>query len=83
MVHGVTSLLDLHPEWVVLQVDGHNTINSISQTTIFQELWFFINTLDQNFPFVHQFYAHLFSLYFLEAFRHMNFSVISSKFGTR
>jgi hypothetical protein len=38
VVHGVKAMLDLHSEWVVLQVDVQNTFNSVSQIAIFQEL---------------------------------------------
>jgi hypothetical protein len=34
MVHGVQMMLDLHPNWVVLQVDVHNAFNSVSQLAI-------------------------------------------------
>ncbi len=44
--------------------------NVIFQTTIFKESWFFINTLDQFFPFVRQFYTCPSPLYILEFFRH-------------
>jgi hypothetical protein len=30
MVHDVQAMLDLHPHWVVLQVDVHTTFNSMS-----------------------------------------------------
>jgi hypothetical protein len=29
VVHGVHGMLDLHPNWVVLQVDVHNVLNSL------------------------------------------------------
>jgi len=35
MGHGVQMMLNLHPNWVVLQVDVRNTFNSISQSAIF------------------------------------------------
>ncbi len=34
MVHGIQMMLDLHPNWVVLQVDVHNAFNSVSQLAI-------------------------------------------------
>jgi hypothetical protein len=46
MVHGVKDVLDLHSEWVVLQVDVWNVFNLIFGTTFFQELKFYISTLD-------------------------------------
>ncbi len=38
MVHGIRSALDLHPDWVVLQVDVMNTFNTTSCKAIFQKL---------------------------------------------
>jgi len=45
MVHGIQMMLDLHLDWVVLQVDIHNSFNLVSQSTIFQELWFSLDFL--------------------------------------
>ncbi len=50
MVHGIWVMLDLHLNWVVLQVDVCNTFNSKSQSTIFQELLFFPDSLNHFFP---------------------------------
>jgi len=38
IVHGVKAMLDLHLEWVVLQLDVQNAFNLIFRITIFQEL---------------------------------------------
>jgi hypothetical protein len=46
MVHVVKTMLDLHLEWVVLQVDVQNMFNSISQIAIFQDLCSCTSTLD-------------------------------------
>jgi hypothetical protein len=35
MVHGIQSALDLHLDWVMLQVDIMNTFNTISCKAIF------------------------------------------------
>jgi hypothetical protein len=75
-------MLNLHPEWVVLHMDAQNAFNLVFQTTIFQELWSCIDTLDQFFPFVRQFYAHPFPYYFLEASRQRDLSIISFESGT-
>jgi hypothetical protein len=84
MVHGVKIMLDLHLEWVVvLQVDVQNIFNLVSWTTIFQELWSSICTLDRFFPFVCWFYTHSSPLYFLEASKYGDLNVISSEFGTQ
>jgi len=53
MVHGVRTMLNLHPNWVVLQVDHvHNAFNLVSRLTIFQKLQFLFGALIQLFPFV-------------------------------
>jgi hypothetical protein len=78
MVHGVRMMLNLHPNWVVLEVDVHNSFNSMSLSTIFQELWFSLGSLYQLFPFVWQFYACPSLLYFSQASRHEDLIVISS-----
>jgi hypothetical protein len=82
-VHGVRAMLDLHPEWVELQmVNVQNTFNLVSWTTILKELQSSTNTLDQLFPFVHWFYTHQSPLYFSKASRHRDLIVISFEFGT-
>jgi hypothetical protein len=35
LVRSIWTMLDLHPNWVVLQVDVHNAFNSISRSVIF------------------------------------------------
>jgi hypothetical protein len=52
MVHEVCVMLDLCPDWVILEVDNHNAFISISWTTNFRELLISISALDQIFPFV-------------------------------
>jgi hypothetical protein len=46
MVCGIQTMLNLHPNWVVLQMNVHNAFNSMSQSTIFQELRFSPSYLD-------------------------------------
>jgi hypothetical protein len=76
-------MLDLHLKWVVLYVDVRNTFNLVFQTTIFQELRFFIYILDHPVPFVHWFYARPSPLCFSEASRHGDLTLISSESGTQ
>jgi hypothetical protein len=53
MVHGVRTMLNLQPNWVVLQVDHvHNAFNLVSCLAIFQELRSLLGLLIQVFPFV-------------------------------
>jgi hypothetical protein len=61
-------MLDLHPYWVVLQVDVHNAFNLMSWSTIFQELWFSFDFLDQFFSFIQQFYARPSPQYFFKVY---------------
>jgi hypothetical protein len=35
MIHGIQSILDVHPDWVVLQMDAKNAFNTISCKAIF------------------------------------------------
>jgi hypothetical protein len=49
--------LDLHPNWVVLQLDVANTVNSVSKGVIFQKLHATGGDIIQFIPFVHAFYA--------------------------
>ncbi len=83
MVYGFFIILDLHLNWVVLQVDAHNALNFLSQRTTFQELQSFTGTLDQFFPFVQQFYGCASPLYFLQVILRRDFIVILSKSNTQ
>jgi hypothetical protein len=38
MVHSIRGMLNLHPDWAVLQVDVRNAFNFVSMSTIFQKL---------------------------------------------
>jgi hypothetical protein len=50
---------------------------------MFQELWFYINTLGQLFSIVHWSYACPSPLYLLKVFKHEDLTVISSKSSTQ
>ncbi|KAL2649469.1 hypothetical protein R1flu_017597 [Riccia fluitans] len=64
IIHGLRAILDLHPDWVALQVDIQNAFNTISQEALFHELRVATGSLDQLFPFVCFFYACPSPLYF-------------------
>ncbi|KAL2653717.1 hypothetical protein R1flu_021845 [Riccia fluitans] len=64
IVHGLRATLDLHPDWVVLQLDIRNAFNIVSREAIFCELRSAPGTLDPLFPFVHSFYSKSSPLYF-------------------
>jgi hypothetical protein len=38
MVCGIKCAFDLHPNWVVLQIDMDNALNYVSRRVMFQEL---------------------------------------------
>ncbi|KAL2610010.1 hypothetical protein R1flu_028583 [Riccia fluitans] len=64
IIHGLWATLDLHSDWIVLQVDIKNAFNTVSREALFRELRVAIGSLDQLFPFVHSFYARCSPLYF-------------------
>ncbi|KAL2624441.1 hypothetical protein R1flu_008686 [Riccia fluitans] len=83
IIHGLHATLDLHPDWVVLQVDIQNKFNTISREALFHELCAVIGSLDQLFPFVHSFYACHSPLYFSHSSSEDEVSLLSSESGTR
>ncbi|KAL2631219.1 hypothetical protein R1flu_015905 [Riccia fluitans] len=83
IIHGLRATLDLHPDWIVLQVDIENAFNTVSQETLFCELRAAIGSMDQLFPFVCSFYARHSPLYFSHCSRENEISLFSSKSGTR
>ncbi|KAL2653409.1 hypothetical protein R1flu_021537 [Riccia fluitans] len=57
IIHDLHATLDLHPDWIILQVDIRNTFNNVSWEALFCELRAATSSLDQLFPFLHSFYA--------------------------
>ncbi|KAL2649812.1 hypothetical protein R1flu_017940 [Riccia fluitans] len=64
IVHGLWATFDLHPDWIVLQIDIRNAFNTISREVIFRDLRSAPGTLDPLFPFVRSFYSQHSPLYF-------------------
>ncbi len=68
VVHGIQTMLNFHPNWVVLHVDVCNTFALVSQLTISQELQFSPNYLDQlshlfdNFMHAHYIFLRFFDM---------------------
>jgi len=60
VVHIIRVALNVHPDWVVLQVDVVNIFNSILHKAIFQKLRAARGQLSLFFLFVHFFYALVF-----------------------
>ncbi|KAL2621414.1 hypothetical protein R1flu_001619 [Riccia fluitans] len=82
-MHGLRATLDLHPDWVVLQLDIRNAFNTVSREAIFHELRSAPGTLDPLFPFVHSFYSQSSPLYFSMGTRTGDISTFLSEVGTR
>ncbi|KAL2634242.1 hypothetical protein R1flu_005721 [Riccia fluitans] len=83
IIHGLHATLDLHPDWVVLQVDIRNAFNTVSWEALFHELRVATGSLDQLFPFVRSFYARRSPLYFSHCSREDEVTLFSSKSNTR
>ncbi|KAL2630234.1 hypothetical protein R1flu_014920 [Riccia fluitans] len=83
IIHGLRATLDLHPDWVFLQVDIRSAFNTVSREALFHELSVAIGSLDQLFPFVSSFYACHSPLYFSHCSCEDEVSLLSSESGTR
>ncbi|KAL2635415.1 hypothetical protein R1flu_006894 [Riccia fluitans] len=83
IIHGLCATLDLHPDWVVLQVDIRNAFNIVSREAFFRELRAATDSIDQLFPFVRSFYARRSPLYFSHCSREDEVTLFSSESGTR
>jgi hypothetical protein len=57
IIHGSKCTSDFHPNWVVLQLELVNAINSVSRGVIFQKLRVTGGEIIQIIPFVCAFYA--------------------------
>jgi len=57
VIHDIRCTLDLHPDWVVLQLDVANAFNSVSKGVIFQKLCVVNGDIIQFIFFVHAFNA--------------------------
>ncbi len=64
IIHGIKCTLDLHPNWVVLQLNVINAFNLVSRGVIFQKLCVVGGDIIQIIPFVHAFYAFEFPLFY-------------------
>ncbi len=57
MVCGIKCAFDLHPDWVVLQIDMDNALNYVSRRVVFQELQVVGGEITQLVIFVLTFYV--------------------------
>ncbi|KAL2608814.1 hypothetical protein R1flu_027387 [Riccia fluitans] len=83
IIHGLRTTLDLHPDWVVLQVDIQNAFNTVSREALFCDLHAATGSLDQLFLFVRSFYGHRSPLYFSHCSCEDEVTLFSSESSTR
>jgi hypothetical protein len=76
-------ILDLHPIWVVLQLNMANALNLMSRKVIFQELRVASGDIIQFIPIVCAFYAFESPLFHIHRNHVGEVMVISSTMGTR
>jgi hypothetical protein len=57
IIHSIKCTMNLHPDWVILQLDVANAFNFVSRGVIFQELCVANGDIIQFIPFVCVFYA--------------------------
>jgi hypothetical protein len=62
--HSIRCILDLHPNWVIFQLNVVSTFNLMSKGVIFQKLHAVGGDIIQFIPFVRAFYAFEFLLFY-------------------
>ncbi len=82
IIHDISCTLDLHLDWVVLQLDMANAFNLVSRGVIFQELHAASGDIIQFFPFVRSFYAFESPLFYSHHNCDGDVIVIPSAMGT-
>ena len=83
VVHGLRAVLDLHPDWIVFQVDIANAFNSVERSFIFFELRAAGGEISQLLPFVRAFYSCPISLLHHVHGATPTVEVLQSSTGTR
>jgi predicted neutral ceramidase superfamily lipid hydrolase len=74
--------LDLHLDWVVLQLEIMNAFKSMSKGVIFQKLCAIDGNIIQLIPFVHAFYAFEFPMFYRHYNCESNVTIIPSTMET-
>jgi hypothetical protein len=82
VIHGIKCTMDLHPNWVVLQLDVTNAFNSVSKGVIFLKLHAISGDIIQFIPFVHAFYTFESPLFYSHHNREGDVTIIPSAMGT-
>jgi len=76
MLHDIWAASNVHPNWMVLQVDIANAFNIVSHVVIFQKLCAANGQLSQLIHFVHLFYAPQLLLFFNHHYIQGDLSII-------
>lgn len=76
-------LLDLHPNWVVMQIDIENAFNSVFWANIFKELWDVRGPLANIVLLTKLFYGVHYFLYYQHGQREEGVTIIESLLGMR
>jgi hypothetical protein len=82
MFHNIRCTLDLHLDWVVLQLNVTTTFNLVSRRVIFQEFCARDGDIIQFIPFVRAFYAFEFPLFYSHRNPKGDVTIIPSTMGT-
>jgi hypothetical protein len=83
VIHNIRCIFELHPNWVVLQLDVTNAFNSMSRRVIFQELHVVGGDIIQLIPFVCAFYAFVSPLLYNHRNREGDVTIILFAMGIR
>jgi hypothetical protein len=83
IIFNIKALLDLHLDWVVMQVDVENAFNNVSQTVIIKKLWDVKSPLANIISFTKLFCGVQFSLYYQHKQHKKRVTIIESFSSTR
>ncbi len=81
IIHDIKCTLNLHLDWVILQLDMANVFNLVLRGAIFQKLYITCRNIIQFIPFVHAFYAFESPLFYNHHNREGNVIIIPSAMG--
>ncbi len=82
IIHNIKCTLELHPNWVILQVDVANTFNSVSRGVIFLKLHEVVGDIIQSIPYVHAFNAFKPPLFYSHRNHESDVTIIPFAMGT-
>jgi hypothetical protein len=83
IIHDIRCTLDLHLDWVVLQLDVAKAFNLVFKRVVFQKLHVTSGDIIQFIPFVHVFYAFESHMFYSRHNRESDVTIIPSTMGIR